>query len=133
MRARLLLAVALGGAVGAVARALLGLALPSSATGFPWTTFSINVVGCFLIGLLPALEVVRRSEILVATLGPGVLGGFTTLSAGAEESRTLLASDRPGMALVYLLATLGAALLAVAVASRVAAGGDSPRPEGVAS
>lgn len=105
-------AVAVGGAVGATARWGLGQWVPDG-PGFPWTTFAINVVGSFLLAALPAIAVVRRHRVVAVGLGPGLLGGFTTLSAYAEHDRTLLDSGRPGLAAAYLLGTLVACLLAV--------------------
>jgi fluoride exporter len=106
-------AVALGGALGALARWGLGEAFPGSADGFPWTTFAINVAGSALLALLPALAAVRSRPALVALLGPGVLGGFTTLSTYAEETRALLAADHVALATAYVLGTLAACLAAV--------------------
>ena len=51
-------------------------------------------------------------------LGPGVLGGYTTLSTYAEQGRALLADGRAGLAAAYLLGTLAACLVAVTVAGR---------------
>lgn len=110
-------AVALGGAVGAVLRWLLGELAPD-APGFPWPTFAINVVGAFALALLPAFAAVRSRPRLALLLGPGLLGGFTTLSAYAEESRALLADGSTGLAGAYLIGTFAAALAAVALASR---------------
>ena len=112
-------AVAVGGAVGAVLRHLAGEAFP--ADGFPWTTFAINVSGSFLLALRPGLAVVRRRPTLAAALGPGLLGGYTTLSAYSEESRALLADGRVTPAAAYVAGTLVACLLAVALADRFSA------------
>lgn len=111
----LLLAVAAGGAAGAVLRHLLGAWVPDGA-GFPWATFAINVSGSLLLAALPALERVRRSAVLTAGLGPGLLGGFTTLSTYAEQGRALLAEGRVGLAAVYMVGTLAACVVAVVVA-----------------
>ncbi len=119
MSGRLLLAVSIGGAVGAMARALLGQVFPDPSDGFPWTTFTVNVLGSFLLALLPAVAVVRRSSLLPPLLGTGVLGGFTTLSAWSEQTRALLDAGHLATAAGYLLGTLGAALLAVALADRL--------------
>jgi len=112
------LAVALGGAIGALLRWTLGEVVPHG-SGFPWTTFAINLTGSAALAALPALDVVRRRPALAAGLGPGLLGGYTTLSAFAEESRTLLAHGQTVTALAYLLATLAACLAAVAVVSHL--------------
>lgn len=105
--------VALGGALGAALRWTLGEAIPDG-PGFPWTTFAINVCGSFALAALPLLTAHRR---LVLALGPGLLGGFTTLSAYAEQSRSLIADGEAVVALAYLVGTLGACLLAVQVAA----------------
>ncbi len=127
------LAVALGGALGAVLRWALGDAVHDGA-GFAWTTFAINVTGSLVLAALPVLSAVRRRKVLAAGLGPGLLGGFTTLSAYSEQTRALLANGQPATALLYLLGTLAACLVAVALVSRLyppaagdelaAAGGD---------
>jgi CrcB protein len=115
---RLVGAVAIGGALGALLRYALGELAPDG-SGLPWTTFAINVSGAGLLALLPALDAVRRSRTAAVALGPGVLGGYTTLSATSEQGRGLLDQGRPGLAAAYLLGTLAACLLAVAVASRL--------------
>lgn len=110
--------VALGGALGASARYGLSLWFPDVGSGFPWTTFAINVVGSFLLAMLPALTVVRRNHHLPAFLGTGILGGFTTLSAYSEQARGLVAAGSVGLAGTYVIGTLLACLGAVAVADR---------------
>ncbi len=110
--------MALGGAVGALLRWWLGEAVGDGA-GFPWATFSINVSGSLALALLPALGAVRRRPALAAGLGPGLLGGYTTLSAYAEQSRELLASGESLTAMAYVVGTLAACLVAVALASRL--------------
>ena len=110
------LAVALGGALGAVLRWVLGDAVPD-AGGFPWTTFVINVSGSAVLAGLPLFEVVRHNHTLAAGLGPGLLGGYTTLSAYSEQTRALLDDGRTATALLYLFGTLAACLVAVALVS----------------
>lgn len=116
LSARTLAAVALGGALGGVLRYLLGELAPDG-TGFPWTTFAINVTGAAALALLPHLPAVRRHALLTVGLGPGLLGGYTTLSTASEQTRALLA-DRPVLALAYAVGTLLACLAAVAVVRR---------------
>jgi len=110
--------VAFGGAIGASARFGLATSFPDSGTGFPWTTFGINLVGSFLLALLPAVAVVRRSHQLPPLLGTGVLGGFTTLSAYSQQARDLVAAGSVGLAAAYLAGTLMVCLAAVAVADQ---------------
>lgn len=108
-------AVAAGGALGAALRWTAGELVPAAA-GFPWTTLLINVSGSAALAALPAVPAVRRRPVLAVFCGTGVIGGFTTLSAYAEETRTLLAAGRTVTALAYLLGTLAACLVAVVLA-----------------
>ena len=112
-----LLAVSVGGALGALLRYSLTLAEPDDG-GFPWTTFTINLVGAFLLALLPASARVRRHPLLPPLLGTGVLGGFTTLSTWSEQTRALVADGAVVTAAAYVAGTLAACLAAVAVADR---------------
>ena len=109
---RTLLAVALGGAAGASARYELGLAFPDGG-GFPWTTLAINVSGCFAIGILVAGVDVWGFALARPLIGTGFLGGFTTFSTYANQTRELFQDGRPWVAVSYVLATLLAALPAV--------------------
>jgi fluoride exporter len=125
------LAVALGGAVGALLRWSLGELVPDG-TGFPWTTFGINLTGSIALAALPVLGAVRHRPWLAAGLGPGLLGGYTTLSSYAEETRVLLADGQTGTALAYLLGTLAACLVAVTLVGHLypPAAGDEFAAEG---
>ena len=116
------LLVAAGGAVGAVLRHLVDVAAPD--TLFPWPTLAINVVGAFALGVLPVLAVVRRSHRVAAALGPGLLGGFTTVSAWAGQTRDLAAGGHVVVAGAYLALTLAAGLSAAALGQHL-----SRRPE----
>lgn len=115
LTARLLGAVALGGALGALARWGISALVPDG-DGFPWTTFTINVVGSLLLAALPAAAAVRHRPLLAVGLGPGLLGGFTTLSAYAEQGRVLLSDGHRTEAWVYLLGTLAVCVTAVHLA-----------------
>lgn len=113
-----LLLVAAGGAVGAVTRHAVGAAAPD--TVFPWPTLAINVVGALALGLLPALLVVRRSRRVALVVGPGVLGGFTTVSAWAGQVRELADTGHVALAGLYLALTLAAGLGAAALGQLLA-------------
>ena len=113
-----LLLVAAGGAAGAVLRWSIDTTAPH--TLFPWPTLGINVVGAFLLAMLPTLAVVRRSRRVALALGPGVLGGFTTVSAWAGQVRDLADNGHVGLAGLYLGLTLAAGLGAAALGQRMA-------------
>ncbi|HEY7224872.1 MAG TPA: CrcB family protein [Micromonosporaceae bacterium] len=106
--------ISAGGSLGASARYLLGVAVPTPASGFPWTTLAINVGGCLLIGALMVLvtHVWVRRRLVRPFLGVGVLGGFTTFSTYIVEIQRLLDVGAAGRALAYLAGTLGAAIVA---------------------
>jgi CrcB protein len=110
-----LVAVALGGALGSLARWAVGELLPWSGDGFPWATFAENVSGCFALGALMVylLDVWPPRRYLRPFLGVGVLGGYTTFSTYLLEARTLLADDRVPLALGYLGGSVLAGLVAV--------------------
>ncbi|WP_406840025.1 fluoride efflux transporter CrcB [Streptomyces sp. AHU1] len=108
-------AVSLGGVIGATARYGAGLLWPTPDGAFPWTTFTINVVGCAAMGVLMALitDLPAVHRLARPFLGTGVLGGFTTFSTYAVDIRRLVGAGHPGTGLAYLAATLCAALAAV--------------------
>ncbi|MET8627214.1 fluoride efflux transporter CrcB [Kitasatospora sp. NPDC004669] len=107
--------VAVGGAIGAVARYAAGLGRETGPTAFPWTTLLINVVGCAVIGVfLVAITEGRPAHPLLRPFfGTGVLGGFTTFSTYSVDIRRLLEAGRLGPGLAYLGLTLLGALGAV--------------------
>lgn len=112
-----LFAISLGGALGAVARYGVGVALPAPAGGFVWSTFLVNVSGCLLIGTLMVLvtEVWPHRTLLRPFLGVGVLGGYTTFSTYIVDIQRLVSVDAARTALVYLAGTAVAAFTAVYV------------------
>ena len=108
-------AISAGGALGALARDGLATAWPHPASGFPWSTFVINVSGCLLIGVLMVLviEVVPHRRLVRPFLGVGVLGGYTTFSTYIVDIHKAASAGAPWVALGYLASTLIAAVLAV--------------------
>ena len=104
--------VALGGALGAVARYSVGLLLRTPPDGFPWATFSVNVLGSFFMGLVFAW-VAARSEATRLFLVVGVLGGFTTFSAFSFDLFNLLERREFWQAAAYAGGTVLAAFAAL--------------------
>ncbi|GAB3590883.1 CrcB family protein [Angustibacter peucedani] len=120
-RSDALLVVALGGALGCLARWGLTRALPV-APDVPWATLTANLVGCLALGALMVVVVERRRghPLLRPFLGVGVLGGFTTFSTYALDARALVADDRALLALGYVAGSLVGGLLATVVGLRLA-------------
>jgi CrcB protein len=111
----LLTVIGLGGAVGTLARYELGRAWPTAGSyGFSWATFVANLSGAFLLGLLIAAcgRWWPNAHYLRPALGTGLLGGYTTFSTYMVETVLRLDHGHAGVALVYLLATLGGGLTA---------------------
>lgn len=109
-----LLYVFIGGGLGSLMRYVVGKVLSASASGFPWATFTVNVVGCFLIGLLSAW-IVRQSlsADIRLLLVVGFCGGFTTFSTFSNEALALMRSGETMLFSLYLGGSIVAGLLAV--------------------
>jgi CrcB protein len=125
-----LLFVAAGGALGSVARYQTAVWVPRlMGPGFPWSgTFTVNVVGGFLMGVLVGVLAFRggadqeRWRIL---LGVGVLGGFTTFSSFSLDTALMIQRRAWDLALGYALASvvlsIGALFAGLALARRLLA------------
>jgi CrcB protein len=98
------LAVALGGALGSLARwGLSGWVQRWSGSGFPWGTFVVNAAGSLAIGVVAAIALERAlvSPAVRVFLIVGVLGGFTTFSAFSYETLAMLRDGQWWSALGY--------------------------------
>jgi fluoride exporter len=104
-------AVAVAGAIGALARYGIGTAV--GRRSFPWATLGINVVGAFLLGFVLAYSNARGwSSTVTTAIAVGFLGTFTTFSTFAFEGFTLFRTERAGEALAYLVGSVVIAVLA---------------------
>jgi CrcB protein len=123
--------VALGGALGSVARYACSLgAARWLGSAFPWGTLLVNVAGSFAIGLLAALFVAADGRLLVspearAFVAVGILGGFTTFSSFSVETLNLArsgalgaAAANAGLSLVLCLAAVGLGFAAATLFNR---------------
>ena len=102
--------VFIGGSLGVLARGSLDRVVPDG-TGFPATTFAINLVGALALAVLIETLALRgpdaaRRRILRLVLGTGVLGGFTTYSALAVQTDSFLRTGQVGIALGYGVGTV---------------------------
>ncbi|HVI27550.1 fluoride efflux transporter CrcB [Hansschlegelia sp.] len=109
------LLVALGGALGSVARYLVNVAAARAfGMSFPWGTFTVNVVGGFVMGLIAAMLAFRSgSQELRVFLMTGVLGGFTTFSAFSLDAVTLWERGDAGLAAGYVAASVALSIAAL--------------------
>jgi CrcB protein len=108
--------VALGGAIGSAAR--YGVNVWSGrmlGSEFPWHTFIVNVVGCFIMGVLVELMALKLNvgTETRAFLTTGILGGFTTFSAFSLDFAVLLERKTYAAALAYGAGSVTLSLIAV--------------------
>ena len=112
-----LAAVAIGGVVGALARAWISLTVPhTDPVAWPWATFVTNLLGCFVLGVVldwvdsrhSAWLVLhpRRARLARPLLASGVLGGFTTFSAFSLETALMIERRTYGQAFSYAAASV---------------------------
>ena len=108
------LAVAFGGALGAMSRFFVYNAFIRSNSTYPWATFTVNVVGSFLIGMAFVL-ITERME-----MGPywrgvvtvGFLGAFTTFSTFSMDVIGLLEQGESTRAILYVLSSVVVCIIA---------------------
>ncbi|SMX39136.1 Putative fluoride ion transporter CrcB [Maliponia aquimaris] len=116
--------VALGGALGASARYMTGVATARLlGKGFPWGTLIVNILGSFLMGVLVIALLHLGGNRYAPLLMTGVLGGFTTFSAFSLDAVTLYERGQVGLAAGYVGASvvlsIGALFAGLSVARSV--------------
>jgi CrcB protein len=113
---RTVVAIAVAGAVGALARyGLEGLVARRSTGAFPWGTLVVNVSGAFVLGFVftVATEQLTTAPWLRAAVTIGFLGAYTTFSTLSLETYRLLEDGSLGLAAANSLGSLAAGLTAV--------------------
>jgi len=108
MNLAMAMAVGLGGAAGAILRALTGRLLPGA---FPWATLLVNVSGSFLLAAAYA-GLPPESELARALIGSGFCGALTTFSTFILETYILARSGQWRQAVLNLALTLALCCLA---------------------
>jgi len=101
--------VALGGAIGAACRYLLGVGLfrLTGPADFPLAILSVNVIGSFLMGVFVVIAAHKGLTHLGPFVMTGILGGFTTFSAFSLEAVTLMERGQIAAAGVYVGLSVG--------------------------
>lgn len=106
---QLVLLVGLAGFLGTISRYLIGQAIFKLFPGpFPYATFFINLIGCFLIGLIYGF-IEKGNLVSYQTkmiLMVGFCGGFTTFSAFSIENLNLIREGRIGLCVIYILSSV---------------------------
>lgn len=111
------ISVALGGALGAVLRFVIGLTV-----AFPYGTLAVNVIGSFAIGLLWVLLSARGLHHWLPFVMIGLLGGFTTFSTFSLDTLRLIENGRIAAAGGYVTASVVLSLVACAAGLWLARG-----------
>lgn len=110
------LLVGLGGAIGSILRYMVSLYFTKQVTSvFPFGTFFVNIIGCFMVGLLIGF-LGKQSNIqpeLKLLLIVGFCGGFTTFSTFSAETISLFQSGQIGLALLNVGLSVSIGLLAM--------------------
>jgi CrcB protein len=116
---RELAAVFVGGALGTLARAGLNTLVIRDVEHWPWSTFTVNIVGAFLVGYFTTrlLERLPLSSYRRPLLGTGLCGGLTTFSTMQVETVTMIEHGRWATAAAYTTSSIVLGLLAVHLAT----------------
>lgn len=118
---RELAAVFAGGALGSLARAGLGTLAVDDPGRWPWATFTVNVVGAFLLGYFTTrlLERLPLSSYRRPLLGTGLCGGLTTFSTMQVETLKMVEHGHWALAVGYTVTSIVLGLLAVHLATKL--------------
>lgn len=120
---RNILLVALGGALGSVARFLLSAVVQEQAqSSFPWGTMTVNILGCLIIGFVTALASEHGivSPALKLILTTGFCGGFTTFSTFVNETVSLGSGESYALAILYIVVSVCLGLVAAIIGMQLA-------------
>jgi len=111
---KIVIAIGIGSCLGGISRYLLSQFIQGKyLSSFPYGTLAVNVIGCFLIGIVFGLS--ERGNLTMEWrlfLATGVLGGFTTFSAFSNETLSLLRDGQLWHALTYIGCSIGIGLAA---------------------
>jgi CrcB protein len=115
-------AVFVGGAAGTAVRAALATLTAPPPGHWPWATFTVNIVGAFILGFVTTrlLERLPLSAYRRPLLGTGLCGGLTTFSTMQVETVQMIQRQHYGMAAGYTVVSVVAGFLAVYVATALA-------------
>ena len=114
MNMKLILMIGIGGFIGTIFRYIISIGIQNKFLSvYPFGTFTVNIIGCFLIGIVYALS--DRGNIPVEWrlfIATGILGGFTTFSSFSSETVSLLRDSQYSFAFLYVFGTVFIGILA---------------------
>ena len=109
--------VGIGSGIGGICRYLISLSMSHPHGSFPWGTFSVNIVGCLLIGILWGLT--SRCQHLAPAFSllfmVGFCGGFTTFSTFSKEGLMMLQNNNYALFALYIIGSVALGIAAVAL------------------
>lgn len=109
--------VGIGSGIGGICRYLISLFMSHSHGGFPWGTFTVNIVGCLLIGILWGAT--SRFQNLAPSFSllfiVGFCGGFTTFSTFSKEALIMLQANNYTLFALYTIESVLLGIMAVAL------------------
>ncbi len=116
---RALLIAGSGSFIGGALRYLVSQLMKPVSAGFPFGTFCVNILGCFLIGLLYGLfaKYSSTSSDWCLLLTTGLCGGFTTFSTFCNESVSMMQNGNWGTLFLYIVGSVLLGLAAVLLGS----------------
>ena len=117
MRADVVATIALGGALGALARYGVSRVVVPGPSSFPWPTFLTNLSGALVLGFFITLviERLRPGRLLRPFFAVGFLGSFTTFSTLAVESVVLVKDGHEALGAGYAIASVAGGLVSAYV------------------
>jgi len=111
---KIIIAIGIGSCLGGISRYLLSQFIQNKfLSAFPYGTLVVNIIGCFLIGIVFGLS--ERGNLTMEWrlfLATGILGGFTTFSAFSNETVSLLRDGQFWHAFTYIASSIVIGLLA---------------------
>lgn len=109
--------VGIGSGIGGICRYLISHAMNHGFNGFPWGTFTVNVAGCLLIGILwgATSRLQNFSPSFSLFLMVGFCGGFTTFSTFSKEGLTMLQANNYLLFSFYAIGSVVLGIMAVAL------------------
>jgi CrcB protein len=115
-----ILLIGIGGAIGSVLRYLFSQMIKSAS--FPLATFTVNIIGSFLIGIIIALSIKHSAfnsqwKIFLAT---GLCGGFTTFSSFSFENLQLIQEGKWLTSLIYIAGSILLGIIATGIGYKIA-------------
>ena len=109
--------VGIGSGIGGICRYLISLFMGRIGNGFPWGTFTVNIAGCLLIGILWGVtsRFQSLSPAFSLLLMVGFCGGFTTFSTFSKEGLTMLQANNYLLFSLYAIGSVVLGIISVAI------------------